>query len=610
MGARRLHRWLVTGAVLVAFPCSSTVSAFAGAADSAPTPRMPVESSAPLAAAGESAYREAVPARGSEPPRLLVFNHGFDFPIPFEREFDFDQLPFAGEYTDVTLDGIRVQAPGRPWQHLDGSPLGGRAARQRDSSEFWRIDLPADSYAFEFKLWESTQPGVGPDKCFNFDFCTDTLYRIRVLSGNLLLREFDFSPYNEFVNTTALWSSVPITRIELDAVINDVDDEFFGDMRAGSTPLPAGLDLIASRQTTDFGLHAAIRDGRALISDSAGFEFWRRSGNEPWTYSNRLNFDNSIERLALGVDHAVLAVSTPAGNRLRIFEIQGDDPAFWPMTEIAYTGSAAAIEIEDDLIAVGVGDQVLLYLQDPFDGWVFQYGLQPAAPIANATQFGRSIGMDSGLLAVSAGRGLFHVYQRGAGAQFSEIFRQEMVLTAVSLLDLSDSTVIVQTREGGLRIYQPDASGVWSPTQFPVVGLPSEIGLALGEGIRIDGDTFIAMQGFRTPPNDSFRRIVSVWKRGGTGEFSRSALFVEPHQLPIGATMLGSNGRAFALDGDDLLLGYPFTPWCDHELGSNAFFGDSGTQNYRNVCGARAGAAYFARASLLNEIIFESGFEP
>jgi len=555
------------------------------------------------AVSGESAAEA-----GADEPRLLFFNHGYDFPITFDREFDFDQLPFDGEYHDVTLDGIRVQAPGRFWQHIDGSPLGGRAARQRDAEERWIIDLPADSYAFEFKLWESSLPGVGPDRCFNFDFCTDTLYRISVYGGDGLIEAFDFSHYNDVLNTMALWSSAPITRIEMTAIVNNVDDEFFGDMRTGSTPLPAGLDIAASQQNSNFGADAALRDGRAVVSDSAGFEFWRRVDPEIWAYSGRLDFGGSIVRTAMSADHAVFAMST---GKLRIHEIQDDDPTLWPLTEIPYSGAAQDLEIENDLIALGIDGQVLLHRQVPVDGWILETSLLPDPPIPDSTEFGRDIAMDGDLLVVSAGNGRFHIYQRGLGAQFDEIFRQEQLLTSRSKLDVSGSTVAVQTFEGGLRLFDPDGSGAWASSEFPTVGLPPEIGLALGEGIRIDGDTFIALQGYQNSPSPAFRRIVSVFRRGGaTGKFVRTALFVEPHQHPTLETNLGSGGSAFALDGDDILLGYPATSWCDQEFGTRSFFGDSGSQNYAAVCAGRSGAAYFARASLLERIIFESSFEP
>lgn len=542
-------------------------------------------------------------------PRVLLFNQGVDLPIPFDRSFDFDLLPFAGEFRDVTQNGIRLLANGlRHWVHLDGSPLGGRVARQPDAAERWEIDLPAGSHAFEFKLWESTQPGVGPTTCFNFDFCTDTLYRVRVLDGEQLIRQFTFSPYNSRTNTLALWSSVPISRIELTAETNNVDDEFLGDLRVGFAPLPLGFpQFVPSRQHGGFGRHAALRNGRALIGDAQGFEFWQRSSPAEWQYANRLDVEGTIERMALGADHAVLAVATPNGKRLRIHDVQGSNPESWPLTDLAYSGTAGSIDIEGDLIALGLADRVNIYRRDALEGWRFEYALQPDPPIEGASQFGRDLGMDGDLLVVNAGSGLFHVYQRDADAQFTEVFRQEQQLTSQALVDISDATVAVQTFEGGLRIFRPDTSGSWSQTQSVATPLPAALGLGLASGVRIDGDTIMTLQNFRTDESPDFRQVVSIWSRGENADFVRSSLFVDPHFPNPASANLGNAGRAFALDADDLLLGQPNTPWCD--VGSQGFFGDDGAQGYANVCAGRAGAVYFAHASKLG-LIFASGFEP
>jgi hypothetical protein len=218
--------------------------------------------------------------------------------------------------------------------------------------------------------------------------------------------------------------------------------------------------------------------------------------------------------------------------------------------------------------------------------------------------------MDDGLLVVNAGNGLFHVYQRNAGGQFQEVFRQLQSFTTQSRLDVSGSAVIVQSFEGGLRLFEPDGAGGWTATQFPFASMPPGIGLALAGGVRLDGDKLIALQAFRTPPSVEFRGIVSVWTRDAFGQFQRSGLFVEPHRAGSLPTLLGNNGRALALDGDDIALGLPSTPWCATTVANRSFFGDSGTQGYASVCGSRSGAAYFLSASRLGDGLFSGDFEP
>jgi hypothetical protein len=241
------------------------------------------------------------------PPSVLVYDQGIGFPAPFERVFDFGQLPLAGEYRDQTLDGIRLRANGlRHWVHLDGSPMGGRVARQPDAAERWTIDLPPGSHAFEFRMWESTTVGVGPSTCFDFDQCGDTLYRVRVFGdAGVLLRDFDYSPFNNRTNTVAIWSSTPITSVVLTAEINNFDDEFLGELRVGARPLPAGLRYVPSRQHGAFGRHAALAGARAVISDAQGFEYWRQTDADGWSYAGRSDISGTIQRVATDGSHAV-----------------------------------------------------------------------------------------------------------------------------------------------------------------------------------------------------------------------------------------------------------------------------------------------------------------
>lgn len=571
------------------------------------TVREPSDTGADPAAAAASVRIEPphsrATAKGQIQPQMLVFNQGFDFLIPYRNVFDFDLLPASGQFTDRTLDGIRVRSDVRPWVHLSGSPIPGRVARQPDAAERWIIDLPPGSHAFEFRMWESTLPGTAPDQCFNFDFCTDTLYRLRAYSGATLLQRVDFSPYNNRLNTVALWSRQPITRIELFGEFNNVDDEFLGDLRAGANPPPAGLSHFVSREHSNFGLHAALSAGRALISDSAGFEYWRKGADGGWSYENRLDLNGTIDRVALSPEHAVVA----AGGQLRIYRVQGDAPWLWPLTTISYPGVARSLDIDGDWIALGLDNEVRLHRRDASQGWRFENALVPDPPIPNSNEFGPEIGLDGELLAVGAGRGMFHLYRRDAAGTFAEEFRQTQQLTTRSSLDLSGSTVVVQSLEGSLQLYREYSPGFWGAAGSGSAQSPAPIGLSLESAVRMDGDRLVQLEDFQLNDSPNFRQVVSIWSLLADGQLERTAVFVDPHlPFPLSAN-LGSNGRAFALDGDDLLFGQPGSDLC---LGTGfSFLGDNGSQDYRSVCEQRSGAVYFARASKLG-VLFESGFEP
>jgi len=546
--------------------------------------------------------------RSSENPTVMVFNHGFDFPHPYERRFTFSAVPSTQDWTTFIIDGIRVNAPGRPFRLLDGSLLNERVARQPDAGEWWEIELPPDSHLFEFRMWESTNLGVGPNTCFDFDQCIDTLYEIRVLSGASLLETVNFSPYDDEVNKVVVWSSAPITQIEMRAVTNNTDDEFLGDLRVSSAPLPDGLDVAFSASQAEFGDAAAVQNSRALIGDAAGLEFWQR-GRQGWQSIGRVDLADTIQRVALGAGHAAVAVTTPADQRLRIYRVIGGDPSLWPFVELPFGGTLRDMHIEGDVIALGLDGRVAIYRRVSGQNWALDQEIPADSEVPSPGDFARSIGLDDGLLAVDAGGGRFRIYQEGAGLPFSEVFRQNQSFTVRSHLAMANSTVVVQTFEGGLRIFEPDGNGGWAASQFPFTGLPGEIGLALGEGLRKDGDTFIALRGFQISPSPTFRRIISIWKRNPAGQFVRSGLFVEPHKQPTGETLMGAAGRAFALGGEDILIGHPRTSWCRRLPTSQAFLGEPTAFNFNNVCGGNSGMVYFLDATRYGDSAFADRFE-
>ena len=148
-----------------------------------------------------------------------------------------------------------------------------------------------------------------------------------------------------------------------------------------------------------------------MVSDSAGFEFWRRVDPEIWAYSGRLDFGGSIVRHRN--ERRSRSLRDVDGETCESMKSRTTDPTLWPLTEIPYSGAAQDLEIENDLIALGIDGQVLLHRQVPVDGWILETSLLPDPPIPDSTEFGRDIAMDGDLLVVSAGNGRFHIYQRG-----------------------------------------------------------------------------------------------------------------------------------------------------------------------------------------------------
>jgi hypothetical protein len=421
-------------------------------------------------------------------------------------------------------------------------------------------------------MWESTLPGTAPDQCFNFDFCTDTLYRQRAFSGSTLLKAMDFSPYDDRLNTVALWSRSPITRIELFGEINNVDDEFLGDLRVGANQPPIGLAFFPSRQHSGFGQHAALNNGRAVISDSAGIEYWRKHVDGDWQYQHHLDMGDLIDHVALSADYTVVV----ANGQMHIYRTEGDAPDQWPVSTSSYSGVARALDVDGDWIALGFVDHVRLFRRDATLGWHLDSTLTPDPPIPESSEFGAELGLDADLLAVSAGRGMFHVYRRNAAGSYLEEFRQTVPLTSRSSLDLSASTVVVQSIEGTLRLYEETSPGFWAESAIASAPSPSPIGLSLESAVRIDGNRLIQLEDFQLDDSPEFRQVVSIWARQPGGALERTSVFVDPHRRGAQTVNLGSNGRAFALEGDDLLVGQPGSDVCDGP--SSDFFGDSGSQ--------------------------------
>jgi hypothetical protein len=539
-------------------------------------------------------------------PTVLEINQPLDYPLAFQNIFDFDSTPVGGGYLGVTLDGIEVMATGgTPWTVAGTSPMGGRAARQPDAQETWTIALPRRSHAVEFRLWESSLPGSGSDSCFNGE-CFDTRYLVEAFNGDQRIWSSDYSAWNDQANRLKLWSSVAIDRLEIRGVFNNSDDELLEDLRTARSPLPPGYPTrIASDSAGVFGRFAVVAEGRALVTRDGAIELWI-PGGESWAPAGALDLDANFEALDFDGAHAAAATALNGdGLRLHVIETTGDDPAAWPVTTFDYLLPARAVAIDGDLIALGSGDQVLLFRRNA-TGWYADGSLVPDPPVAGVTEFGRDLGLDGPLLVVGADDDVFYLYRDHAGG-LTEVFRQDQRTTpGTPYVDVEDGVVVQQTFSGSLLLYTRDSGGAWGLTGLVSQSLPFANGSGLGNGVRLAGDYLLGLQSFTTPDIADFRQAVSVWRRHSDGTWVRSFVMADPHVAGQNGALLGNFGRALSIDGDWMLLGHAATPWCRGI--QRGFFGDNGEQDYRGVCEGRSGAAFVARLEAL-DTLFGDRFE-
>ena len=343
---------------------------------------------------------------GSVPPdtevRMQEFNQPIEFPVPFERAFDFGDLPLSGLYRAVHADGLEVIASGQePWIHVDGSPLGARAARQPDAFEQWTLSFPPGTHAVEFEFYESSLAGTAADSCFNAS-CFDTRYDLRAWNGPDLIREQRFSAWNDRVNRYALWSNVPIDRLDLRGSFNNSDDELLGRIRLGSRPLPASFPRrIASTEGANFGRQVAVSGDFAVAADRTGFSTWRLDGGA-WTRQGRRALAGEPDRAAVDADTVAIARRDGTGGLLEVYARNGDAPDAWPApAEFPFSGSARDLDVDGDLIALGLSGHVRLFRRTGSTGWQADGELLP--PGGSNNSFGLGLGLDGGLLVVGAG---------------------------------------------------------------------------------------------------------------------------------------------------------------------------------------------------------------
>jgi hypothetical protein len=540
-------------------------------------------------------------------PRVLEMNQPLDFPVAWERRFDFDATPAGSGYLGVALEGIELMATGTSaWTVQGTSPLGGRAGRQPAAQETWTLVLPSGSHAVEFRLWESSLPGSAADSCFN-DPCFDTRYLVEAFNGSQRIWSSDYSPWNDRANQLALWSNVAIDRVEIRGVFNNSDDELLGDIRTSRAPLPAGFPRrIASQDAADFGDFAAVAGGRAILSRSDGFELWTVDDDDQWSAAAMLEIDLALEALDFDGNHLVVAGELPGGGRrLRIFGAAGNDPAAWPVADFDFAPRARAIAVDGDLVAVGRDDDRVAIYRRAAGTWIEAVALQADPPVAGVTAFGRDLGLDWPLLVVGADNDVFHVY-RDEPQGLVEVFRQDQPTSpGTQYVGVSGNLVVQQTFAGSVLIYAPDSQDTWDTVAALSGSLPFAGGFGLGNGVRFSGDFIVTLQSFSTAEVSDFRQAVSVWGRRPDGSFTRRFVMADPHLSGDLGALLGNFGKALSLDGRWMLLGHAATPWCRGV--ERDFFGDNGEPGYRSVCEGRSGAAFVARLDEL-DLLFRDRF--
>lgn len=541
--------------------------------------------------------------------RVLEFNQPIEFPIPFDRGFDFGRLPLSGLYRAVHDDGLEVIASGQqPWIHVDGSPLGTRAARQPDAFEQWTLSLPPGTHAVEFEFYESSLAGTAANSCFNAT-CFDTRYRLRAWNGPDLIRDQQFSAWNDRVNRYALWSNVPIDRLELQGVFNNSDDELLGRVRVGDEPLPPSFpERVASVDGPNFGRQVAVDGDFAVTADRSGFSTWKRDGGT-WHRQGWRALDVEPERVAVDDAQVVIARRNGSGGLLAIFRRNGEPPDAWSSpTEFAYSGAARSLALDNDVIALGLAGRVRLFEHTGADAWQAAGDLLPPGGGNNA--FGLGVGLDGDLLVVGAGDDTFHVYRRGTDGRFTEEFHQSSPTSpGTSIVDVSVDRIAQQGFSGAVRLYEPAPGGGWVVVETLGAPLPFVPSGGLGSGVDLDDDALLLRKSFFDAGASDFRQAVALWQRIG-GRWMRSYVLADPHLAGDRSANLGGLGvgDAMSLSGDAFWLGHPGSPWCVGT--SNAFFGDNGALGYReSACGSRSGAAFIGSLIAIDAPLFLDGFE-
>lgn len=538
--------------------------------------------------------------------RVQEFNRRAGLPA-FERVFRFSQLP-DGAYRRARDSGIEVIASGDTlWSHVEFSPLGLGAARQADASEQWTISLPPGTHAIAFDFFESSVPGGDADSCFHPD-CSDTLYRLQAWNGMTPLRDQRLSAWNDRVSRFALWSSVPIDRVDLQALFNAEDDELLGRIRAGSTPLPPAFPRrIASVDGVEFGRQVAVHGGSAVVSDRGGWSIWQQGSDGAWNRSGWRASDLEIEEVALDAAHVVVAGRVGNGARLDIFPRSAGSPAEWPAPQsFALPFADRDVAVDGDTIALGLDGEVQLYERSGAGDWQMAGTVRPAARGFDA--FGKALGLDGNLLVVGAGNDTFHVYRRNDAGDFVEVFHQdEFVSPGTSWVDVSGNRIVQQGHAGEIRVFEPDAAGGWTRTARLSAPLPFSETAALGDGVELDGDALVALKSVFDEEDREFRQAVEVWQRAGGRRWLRAYVLADPHEAGPRSANLGGLGSALSISGDAFWLGQSGSPWCE---GANDFFGDSGTPDYRPAdCGDASGAAFVGSLRAIDAPFFIDGFE-
>lgn len=131
-------------------------------------------------------------------------------------------------------------------------PLAGNDIAISDSENL-NFDLPSPVFSFGFDFVEpgsSTMPPWG-------GAAVDSTFEVTLKSAGLPVGFFSFNRPEDVVGFVGVWTDFSFDRVEIREAIGGIDDEYFGEAYAGTTPVPeptilwllgSGLSALALRR--------------------------------------------------------------------------------------------------------------------------------------------------------------------------------------------------------------------------------------------------------------------------------------------------------------------------------------------------------------------------
>ncbi len=102
------------------------------------------------------------------------------------------------------------------------------------------FDIIASSpvFAMGFDVHEPTASGFDTDTCGIAEPCTDSISTITVMNGAEVVSVQTVNFPNDVLGFFGIWSDREFDRFQIRESFGGIDDEFFGEVYTGSSPLP------------------------------------------------------------------------------------------------------------------------------------------------------------------------------------------------------------------------------------------------------------------------------------------------------------------------------------------------------------------------------------